>query len=82
VADTVLLDTVVSLEMIKEIMEVRKIRLVRADVFGKVRSREWTPLERTGQRAVVRRVVHVCQRHEDLEVLGQALDGVDLGEIY
>jgi len=77
-ADVVLLDIIISLEMIKEIVEVRKVRLVRANVFCNVRSREWAALERTSKGAVVRRVVHVGQRYEDLEVLGQALDGVDL----
>jgi len=45
-ADIVLLDTVISLEMVKEVVEVRKVRLVRANVFGNVRSREWATLER------------------------------------
>ena len=78
-ADAILLDTIISLEMIKQIMEIRKIRLVRANVFGDVRSREWAALKRTRECAVVGDMVHVRQWYEDLEVLGQAFDGVDLG---
>jgi hypothetical protein len=81
VTDIILLDTIIGLEVIKEVMEVRKIRLVRTDVFCDVGSRERAALERTRQRAIVRRMVHVCQRHKDLEVLGQALDSVDLDKI-
>lgn len=76
--DVILLHTIISLEVIKEIMEVRKVRLVRTNVFGNVRSRERATLEGTRQSAVVRRMIHVRQGHKDLEVLGQALDGVDL----
>jgi len=78
-ADVILLDTVISLEVIEKVMKIRKIRLVRANVFGNVRGREWAALEGTGQSALsVRSMVHVGHGHEDLEVLGQALDGVDL----
>ena len=78
-ADIILLDAIVSLEVIEEIAEVRKIRLVRANVFSDVRSREWAALKRTRECAVVGGMVHVRQWYEDLEVFGQALDGVDLG---
>ena len=81
-ADVVLVDTMISLEMIEQIMEVRKIRLVRANIFSNVGSREWAALEGTRQGAVIRCMVHVGQRYEDLEVLGQALDGVDLEETF
>lgn len=81
-ADAILLDTIISLEMIKQIMEIRKIRLVRANVFGNVRSSEWAALKRSRKSPVVGSMVHVRQRHENLEVLGQALDGVDLDWIY
>jgi hypothetical protein len=80
-AYVVLLDTVISLEMIEEVLEVREIRLVRTDVFGDIGSRERAALERARQGAIVRRMVHVRQRHKDLEVLGQALDSVDLDKI-
>ena len=77
-ADIILLNTIISLEMIEEILEIRKIRLVGTNVFRNVRSRERAALERTVQGPVVRGMVHVGQRHEDLEVLGQALNGIDL----
>ena len=69
-ADIIPLDATSSLEMIKETMEVRKIALVRSNVFGKVRCREWTALERTRQRAIAGGMVHVRRRYDDLEVLG------------
>jgi hypothetical protein len=78
VANIVLLDTIIGLEVIEQVVEVREIGLVRTDVFSDVRCRERTAIERSRESAVVGCVVHVRQRDEDLEVLRQSFDRIDL----
>jgi hypothetical protein len=77
-ANIILLDPIIGFKVIEQVVEVRKLGLVRPNVFSNVRSRKRTAIERPRECAIVGCMVHVRQRYEDIEVLRQSLDRIDL----